>query len=64
MYLNKVFVVYHNYPYIPMYTLKGVLRSIHGYIVVYKGVHGYIGVYKGIHGYIGVYKGIHRYIGV
>ena len=41
-----------------MYTLKGVLRGIHGYIVVYKGVQGYIGVYKGIHGYIGVYKGI------
>ena len=49
------------YPCIPF--IKGVLRGIHGYIVVYKGVHGYIGVYKGIHGYMRVYMGIHGYIG-
>ena len=29
-----------------MYTVKGFLRDIHGYIVVYNGVHGYFGVYK------------------
>ena len=46
-----------------MYTLKGVLRGMHGYIVLYS-VNGYIGVYKGIRGYIRVYKGIHGSKGV
>ena len=51
-------------PIYPRIPLKGYIRGIHGYTVVYKGVHGYFGVYKGIHGYIEVCKSIHGYIGV